>query len=87
MNFINLKNLKIHIKYLWCIYYSICKKKTNGIVVVLKIIEKRALEWLTETEDVLKWFYDTYERIDEDLWSGKRNEDLKEQVEQKEQDI
>ena len=42
-------------------------KKTNGIVVVPEIIKKRALEYLTETHDVLKWFYDTYERIDEDM--------------------
>ena len=49
-------------------------KKTNGIDVVPAIINKRALEYLTETHDVLKWFYDTYERIDD-------------MEEQKEQDI
>ena len=53
-------------------------KITNGTVVVPAIINKRALEYLTETHDVIKWFYDTYERI---------NEDMEEQVEHKEQDI
>ena len=40
-------------------------KKTEGKVIVPRIIEKRALEYLTETHDVLKWFYDNYERIAE----------------------
>ena len=39
-------------------------QETTGKVVVLKIIERRELEYLTETHDVLKWFYDNYERID-----------------------
>ena len=40
-------------------------KETKGKVVVPKIIERRALEYLTEPHDILKWFYDNYERIDE----------------------
>ena len=38
-------------------------KETNGKVVIPEIINKRTLEYLTETHDVLKWFYDNYERI------------------------
>ena len=48
-------------------------KKTNGIVVVPSIINKRAFEYLTETHDVLKWFYDTYERIDDDEEEKQQN--------------
>ena len=40
-------------------------KETNGRVIIPAIINKRALEYLTETNDVLKWFYDNYERIDD----------------------
>ena len=39
-------------------------KETNGRFIIPAIINKRALEYLTETHDVLKWFYDNYERID-----------------------
>ena len=40
-------------------------KETKGKIVVSIIIDKRVLEYLTETHDVLKWFYDNYQRIDE----------------------
>ena len=48
-------------------------KETKGKVVVPKIIQKRALEYLTETHDVLKWFYDNYERIDEMVMKKTKN--------------
>ena len=48
-------------------------KETKGKVVVPKIIERKALEYLTETHDILKWFYDNYERIDE--YDYKEDED------------
>ena len=40
-------------------------KETKGRVVIPAIISKLALEYLTKTHDVLKWFYDNYERIDD----------------------
>ena len=39
-------------------------KEANGRVIIPAIINKKALEYLTETHEVLKWFYDNYERID-----------------------
>ena len=37
--------------------------ETKGKVVVPEIISKRSLKYLTETHDILKWFYANYERI------------------------
>ena len=51
-------------------------KETKGKVWVPKIIEKRALEYLTETHDVLKWFYDNYERINEDEYEEEEEQDV-----------
>ena len=41
-------------------------KETKGKVLVPKIIRKKLLEYLTETCDILKWFYDNYERVEDD---------------------
>ena len=41
-------------------------KETKGKVVVPEIISRRSLQYLSETHDVLKWFYDNYERIEDD---------------------
>ena len=50
--------------------------ETNGKVVVHKIIKKRALEYLTETHDVLKLFYVKYDRIDEDDYEEDEEQDV-----------
>ena len=42
-------------------------KETKSIVVVPEIKSRRSLEYLTETHYILKWFYDNYEKIKNDL--------------------
>ena len=51
-------------------------KETIGRVVIPEIIYKKSLEYLTETHDVLKWFYDNYERIDEDDYLKEKTQDV-----------
>ena len=51
-------------------------KTTKGIVVIPAIINKSALEYLTETLDVLKWFYDNYEKIDNDDYEEEKEQDV-----------
>ena len=49
-------------------------KETKARVVIPEIINKRSLEYLTETHDVLKLFYDNYKRIDEDDYEKEEEE-------------
>ena len=51
-------------------------KETKGRVVIPKIINKRSLQYLTETHDVLKLFYDNYERIDVDDYEEEKEQDV-----------
>ena len=51
-------------------------KETKGRVVVPEIINKRSLEYLTETNNVLKWFYVNYERIDKDDYKEEEEQDV-----------
>ena len=51
-------------------------KDNNGKVVVPKIIQKKKLEFITETHDVLNWFYDNYERIDEYDYNEDEEQDV-----------
>ena len=50
-------------------------KETKGRVVIPEIINITSLKYLTETRDVLKWFYDNYERIDEDDYDEEDEQD------------